>query len=76
MTVYSQRFSILQEILRNWLMSKEAELKEHISNLKEPCQDEDNFAILNGNIKNLQDVEMSITVKDEECIDIKRIERY
>ena len=57
-------------------MGEEVELKEHISNLKEPFQDEDNFAILNDNIKNPQDVEMSITVKDEESIDIKRTERY
>ena len=33
--------------------------------LEEPFQDEDNFAILNDNIKNLLDVEMSTTIKDE-----------
>ena len=64
------------DVLRKWLVGEEVELKEHISNLKEPFQDEDNFAILNDNIKNPQDVEMSITVKDEESIDIKWTERY
>ena len=65
MKVYSQRLSVLQKILRNWLMGKEVQLKEHVSDLKEPFQDEDNFVILNDNIKNLLDVEMSTTVKDE-----------
>ena len=65
MKVYSQRLSVLQKILRNWLMGKEVQLKEHVSDLKEPFQDEDNFVILNENIKNLLDVEMSTTVKDE-----------
>ena len=46
-------------------MGKEVQLKEHVSDLKEPFQDEDNFAILNDKFKNLQDVEMSTTVKDE-----------
>ena len=40
-------------------------MREHDSDSEEPFQDEDNFTILNDNIKNLLDVEMSTTVKDE-----------
>ena len=40
-------------------------MKEHDSDSEEPFQDEDNFTIFNGNIKNFLDVEMSTTVKDE-----------
>ena len=43
MKVYSQCLSILQKILHNWLMGKEVQLKEHVSDSKEPFQDEDNF---------------------------------
>ena len=46
-------------------MGKEVQLKEHVSNLKESFQDKDNFAILNDNINNLLDVEMSRAVTDE-----------
>lgn len=65
MKVFRQRLSVLQKILQNWLMGKEAQLKEHDSDSKEPFQDEDNFTILNDKIKNLLDVEMSTTVKDK-----------
>ena len=65
MKVYSQCLSVSQKILQNWPMGKEVQLKEHVSDLKEPFQDEDNFAILNDKFENLQDVEMSTTVKDE-----------
>ena len=40
-------------------------MKEHDSDSEEPFQDEDNFTILNDNIKNFLDVEMSAAVKDE-----------
>ena len=40
-------------------------MKEHDSDSEEPFQDEGNFTILNDNIRNLLDVEMSTTVKDE-----------
>ena len=46
-------------------MGKEVQLKEHVSDLKDPFQDKDNFAILNDNINNLLDVEMSRAVTDE-----------
>ena len=55
----------MQKILQNWLIYKELQLKEHDSDLEEPFQDEDNFTIFNDNIKNLLNVEMSTTVKDE-----------
>ena len=46
-------------------MGKEVQLKDHDCDSEEPFQDEDNFTILNDNNKNLLDVEMSTTVKDE-----------
>ena len=63
MKVYSQNLIVLQKILQNWLMGKEVQLKEHVSDLKEPFEDKHNFAILNDN--NLLDVEMSRAVTDE-----------
>ena len=55
----------MQKTLQNRLIGKELQLKEHDSDSEEPFQDEDNFTIFSDNIKNLLDVEMSTTVKDE-----------
>ena len=55
----------MQKILQNWVIGKEVQLKEHDSDSEEPFQDEDNFTILNDNIKSLLDVEMSKAVKNE-----------
>ena len=65
MKVYRERLSVAHKIPQNWLIGKDVQLKEPVSNSKEPFQDEDNFTILNGNIKNFLDVEMSTAVKDE-----------
>ena len=65
MKVYRKRLSVVHKIPQNWLIGKDVQLKEPVSNSKEPFQDEDNFTILNGNIKNFLDVEMSTVVKDE-----------
>ena len=65
MKFYRQRLSVLQKILQNWLISKDVQLKGHDSDSEEPFQDEDNFTILNDNIKSLLDVEMSKAVKNE-----------
>ena len=62
---YGEPLSVLQKILQNWLIDKAVHLKEHDSDLEEPFQGEDDFTILNGNVKSGLNVEMSTKVKDK-----------
>ena len=65
---YSEPLSVLQKILQNWLIGKAVHLKEHRfrdSDLEEPFQGEDDFTILNGNVKSGLNVEVSTKIKDK-----------